>query len=336
MLRHVAQRAVRQAMPRNDGMNRQDSAAPAAEAAARNRGQKLRLRSMVRDRRFRLRMRGKCVPDVAQNSLRIRRRWEGHKQPSCQHLGGPMAPVEHARYALKISLRGLSCAVSLGKGLGHGLSAAGGQAGAPGTGSAGAPYAKGAPVLQLFLKESPARRGWIPACWRRVVSYGMTKEPTVSASARSRSPLPDGTGLRIVSLRPAGSSKTMAFTELLSDLRQPGGSGAGRPLRPPYLPPGATINRFAMRQPSGWPGGRSSSFQAAAAPMNFLPQAAGSGAGKAAGQSLSAPACFPIPPVGHKELLVSIRRTRERRGPTASTCGFAAAKASTSASSSRL
>ncbi len=163
-----------------------------------------------------------------------------------------------------------------------------------------------------FLKRSPvAAAPSSPhggAGWYRV---RMTKEPAASESAPLSLTASDGTGLRIVSFSARGVvEEPLAFTELLLTFDNP----EDRVLEGHFditLPPGATISRFAMRQPSGWQEGEVVELQAARrAYEDFLHRRQDPALlEKQPGNHFRA-RVFPIPPVGRKELLVSYSQER--------------------------
>lgn len=146
------------------------------------------------------------------------------------------------------------------------------------------------------------------AGWYRV---RMTKEPAAFIGAPLSLTASDGTGLRIVSFSARGVvEEPLAFTELLLTFDNP----EDRVLEGHFditLPPGATISRFAMRQPSGWQEGEVVELQAARrAYEDFLHRRQDPALlEKQPGNHFRA-RVFPIPPVGRKELLVSYSQER--------------------------
>lgn len=147
-----------------------------------------------------------------------------------------------------------------------------------------------------------ARAGWYCV---RMAKQTLPASPPLSLTAS------DGTGLRIVSLAARGViEEPLAFTELHLTFENP----EQRVLEGHFditLPPGATISRFAMLQPSGWQEGEVVELQAARrAYEDFLHRRQDPALlEKQPGNHFRA-RVFPIPPAGRKELLVSYSQER--------------------------
>ena len=164
--------------------------------------------------------------------------------------------------------------------------------------------AKPGPAVGVAAEEEPARLAETGSLWQFAA-----EAPKAAARKRSASlslTASDGTGLKLASLDARGIVQgPLAFTEIRLVFENP----QSRTLEGTFritLPQGAAISRFAMRQGDRWQEGEVVEKQAARrAYEDFLHRRQDPALlEQAAGNEFSA-RVFPIPPKGHKELIVS-------------------------------